>query len=90
MKKHGHYCKVCGCYRADEKFSGRGHAAHICKSCAALPPEQQAEQIVLTRIAALPVFLNKSDIAWLKIRMNDHRSAVKQAAIEAYNTQFQK
>ena len=29
MKKQGHYCKVCGEYRANEKFSGKGHAAHI-------------------------------------------------------------
>ena len=35
MKKHGHYCKVCGEYKANEKFSGKGHAAHICKICAA-------------------------------------------------------
>ena len=26
MKKHGHYCKVCGEYKANEKFSGKGHA----------------------------------------------------------------
>ena len=25
MKKHGHYCKVCGEYKANEKFSGKGH-----------------------------------------------------------------
>ena len=24
MKKHGHYCKVCGEYKANEKFSGKG------------------------------------------------------------------
>ena len=36
MKRHGHYCKVCGEYKANEKFSGKGHAAHICKTCAAL------------------------------------------------------
>lgn len=29
MKKNGHYCKVCGEYKANEKFSGKGHAAHI-------------------------------------------------------------
>ena len=44
MKKRGHYCKVCGAYKANEKFSGRGDAAHICKTCAALPPEKQAEE----------------------------------------------
>ena len=39
MKKHGHYCKVCGEYKANENFSGKGHASHICKSCASLPAE---------------------------------------------------
>jgi hypothetical protein len=43
MKKpHGHYCRICGEYKANEKFSGRGHAAHICKACAKRgnkPPE---------------------------------------------------
>ena len=45
MKKRGHYCKVCGEYKANEKFSGKGHAAHICKTCAALPPEKQGVPI---------------------------------------------
>ena len=54
MKKRGHYCKVCGEYKANEKFSGKGHAAHICKTCAALPPEKQAEEMTLTRLVNLP------------------------------------
>lgn len=32
-KRHGHYCRICGEYKANEKFSGKGHARHICKSC---------------------------------------------------------
>lgn len=90
MKQHGHYCKVCGCYKANEKFSGKSHAAHICKSCASLPPEQQAEQIALNRILNLPYYLSKSDMDWLKNRMKDQRPAVKQGAIEAYEARFQK
>lgn len=47
MKKpHGHYCRICGQRKANEKFSGRGHAAHICKACAKRgnkPPEVIAE-----------------------------------------------
>ena len=32
-RKHGgHYCKVCGCHKSNESFSGRGHALHICKA----------------------------------------------------------
>lgn len=53
MKKRGHYCKVCGEYKANEKFSGKGHAEHICKTCAALPPEKQAEEMTLTRLVNL-------------------------------------
>ena len=37
-KKHqGHYCKVCGEYKSNESFSGKGHKNHICKKCAQLP-----------------------------------------------------
>lgn len=47
MKKpHGHYCRICGQHKANEKFSGRGHAAHICKACARRgnkPPEITTE-----------------------------------------------
>lgn len=71
MKKHGHYCKVCGEYKANEKFSGKGHAAHICKSCASLSPEKQAEQMTVNRLLNLPWRLSKEQISWLKNRMKD-------------------
>ena len=29
----GHYCRICGRTRANEKFSGKGHKNHICKDC---------------------------------------------------------
>ena len=32
-RKQGHYCRICGEYKANEKFSDKGHAQHICKSC---------------------------------------------------------
>jgi hypothetical protein len=32
-QRRGHYCHVCCRYRANEKFSGKGHARHICKDC---------------------------------------------------------
>lgn len=69
MKKRGHYCKVCGEYKANEKFSGKGHAAHICKTCAALPSEKQAEEMTLTRLVNLPWRLSKEQISWLKKRL---------------------
>ena len=32
-KQRGHYCRICGQHKANEKFSGKGHATHICKAC---------------------------------------------------------
>lgn len=37
----GHYCRICGLYRANEKFSGKGHRTHICKDCSRLPVEER-------------------------------------------------
>jgi RimJ/RimL family protein N-acetyltransferase len=43
-KKHrGHYCKICGGYKANESFSGKGHANHICKACSKLSVKQRKE-----------------------------------------------
>jgi hypothetical protein len=43
----GHFCKVCARILANETFSGKGHAVHICKACAKKPREKQAEEIAL-------------------------------------------
>lgn len=45
-KKQGHYCKVCGTYRSNESFSGKGHSAHICKKCAALSPAERSKDMI--------------------------------------------
>lgn len=42
-KRPGHYCKICGERKANEKFSGKGHAVHICKECWPLPAEVQSD-----------------------------------------------
>jgi hypothetical protein len=47
---HGHYCKICGQYRANEKFSGKGHAAHICKSCSCLSAAEKAKAMNMNRL----------------------------------------
>ena len=44
---------VCGKIRPNEKFSGKGHAAHICKACAKKPREKQEEEIALHKIDRL-------------------------------------
>lgn len=42
-KYHGHYCKICGEHKANEKFTGKGHAVHICKACQSLPADEQTD-----------------------------------------------
>ena len=37
----GHYCRICGRNRPNEKFSGKGHKIHICKECARKPKEER-------------------------------------------------
>ncbi len=37
-----HYCHVCERHRANERFSGRGHARHICRDCQRLPAAELA------------------------------------------------
>lgn len=37
----GHYCRICGCLRANEQFSGKGHKIHVCKRCQRLPKSKR-------------------------------------------------
>lgn len=87
-KKRGHYCKVCGEYKANEKFSGRGHAAHICKACASLPPEKKAEMMTINRLLNLPWRLSKDQLAWLRNRTKDQRPEVRAFAQHQYELRF--
>ena len=88
MKKHGHYCKVCGEHKANEKFTGRGHAAHICKVCAKLPPEEQAKEATLTRLYNLPFRLSREQRHWLENRLRDKRPEVRSLAHEQHKLHF--
>lgn len=88
MKKHGHYCKICGEYKANEKFSGKGHANHICKACASLPAEKKAELETINRIHNLPLRLNDEQKKWLKNRTKDDRPAVRAMAQEEFDMRF--
>lgn len=88
-KLSGHYCKVCGVRKSNESFSGKGHAAHICKECSRLSPAQQAEQMTLRRLEDLPPRrLTESEKKWLKKRTHDHRPAVKALACMVYAERF--
>lgn len=37
----GHYCRICGKHKPNEKFSGKGHKNHICKACSLLPKKDR-------------------------------------------------
>lgn len=49
-KTSGHYCRICGEHKPNEKFSGKGHAKHICKECDALPQERKNELQYINQI----------------------------------------
>ncbi len=55
-----HYCRICDRYRANEKFSGKGHATHVCKDCLKLP---KAERRHIEEKEEISRFLNQSNIS---------------------------
>jgi len=88
-RPQGHYCKVCGEYKANEKFSGKGHAAHICKACSRLSAAEQAEAMTINRLMDFPIGrLSASDRGWLENRLHDQRPEVASLAREIYNLHF--
>ena len=88
-RPHGHYCKICGEYKANEKFSGKGHAAHICKSCSKLSAAEKAEAMTINRLMNFPMGrLSESDKKWLENRVHDRRPEVAELAREVYNAHF--
>ena len=56
----GHYCRICGRDRPNEKFSGKGHRVHVCKDCSRLPKEERHQGEVKDEIAG---FLHQSNIS---------------------------
>lgn len=88
MKPHGHYCKICGEYKANEKFSGKGHAAHICKKCQSLSVEERNKEELLTRMVNLPFYLSKTQIEWLKRLQHDKRPEISEAEKAVFAERF--
>jgi len=56
----GHYCRICGRVRANERFSGKGHKNHICKECSKLPVKERNETTALNQIYGLYRYNNLS------------------------------
>ena len=68
-KKHsGQYCQICGEYKANEKFSGKGHKQHICKTCMSASKEEKDLSLPVdepfddTEDIFFPVFMNLGEI----------------------------
>ena len=88
-KPHGHFCYVCGEHKANEKFSGRGHANHICKQCQALPITKRNEMIAVRKLDNMAFrYLSQTEIKWLRKKMSDPRPEVRDAAQTAYDIKF--
>ena len=88
-RPHGHYCKVCGEYKANEKFSSKGHAAHICKACSQLSAAEKAESMTLNRLDnMLGGNVSREQKKWLENRLHDDRPEVAETARMVYNACF--
>lgn len=87
-KLPGHYCRICGRRRPNEEFSGKGHAAHICKDCAKMPVEQRSKIQTLNRIYSLPFLLKKDQREWLEEQKKSKNKSVREAAEYAYDERF--
>jgi hypothetical protein len=87
-KPQGHYCRICGQYKANEKFSGRGHAAHICKACHALPANRRNELACINEIERISedFFISKENLERLRKYAGDKRyPEAREYAREALN-----
>ena len=85
----GHYCRICGERKANEKFSGRGHATHICKSCASKSPAQKSEDMTINKLHGMMFrYLSETEIKWLKNRRNDSRPEVQELARQVFEGKF--
>ncbi len=84
----GQFCIVCGRILLNEKFSGKGHAAHICKTCAKKPEEKRAEAITLNQIARVYRYgdLSRNNRKMLENYSHSPNERVRSTAIEAIST----
>lgn len=88
-RPHGHYCKIRGEYKANEKFSGKGHAAHICKACSKLSTAEISERMTLNRLDnMLGGNISREQKKWLENRLHDDRPEVAETARMVYNSCF--
>ena len=88
-KGEGHFCWVCGQHKAHEKFSGKGHANHMCKQCHGLPVTERNKMVAVRKAENMAHrYLNEQEIKWLRKKMNDPRQEVRDAARVAHGIKF--
>ena len=88
-RPHGYYCKICGEYKTNEKFSEKAHAAHICKACSRLSASEKVAAMDINRLMTFPMRrLSESEKKWLKAKIKDERPEVADTAQEIYNVCF--
>ena len=56
----GHWCRICGESKPNEKFSGKGHRNHICKECSRKPKD---ERDAIDQEDEIFGYLNQSNIS---------------------------
>lgn len=88
-RPHRHYCKICNQHKANEEFSGKGHANHICKACSRLSADTKAESQTMNRLMNLPLGrLTDSKRSWLENRVHDRHTEVAELAREIYKQHY--
>ena len=84
-----HFCWVCGQHKAHEKFTGRGHATHMCKACKSLPVAERNEMVAVRKAGNMAFrYLNEQEINWLRKKMKDPRPEVSEIAQEVHRLKF--
>ena len=78
----GHYCRICGRVRPNEKFSGKGHRIHVCKECSRMPKEKREiiEQEIEIYNYLKQSHISKKNIARLKTLASTNNSRISELA----------
>ena len=58
----GHYCRICGRTRANEKFSGKGHKNHICKDCSCKSDKKAKRNSLNENAFASEIMVSSNDV----------------------------
>lgn len=87
-KRHvsGHWCACCGRVLANERFSGKGHARHICKACSKLDgSEKEYRQALADLDRAMRhtyPFIHKSRRKWFDALATSPNEKIKKLHAE--------